>query len=187
MAVVGDAVAAGLVSNLARPEGNVTGSTFFDLELMAKRLELLKELAPSTSRVAVLLYSETAINEFVIQAMQATAKPLGMELKAFHVRGPDEFESVIADIANRKHDGLVIHDDPSLIVNIREIAVLATRHHLASIGLPPFSVAGGLMAYGVNHRAYMRLRPNVLHFSLAARSQSARLLELSQSLFSGAT
>ena len=56
VAVVGDAVAAGLVSNLARPGSNVTGSTFFDPELMAKRLELLKELAQSTSRVAVLLY-----------------------------------------------------------------------------------------------------------------------------------
>ena len=152
VAVVGDAVAAGLVSNLARPGSNVTGSTFFDPELMAKRLELLKELAPSTSRVAVLLYlnPDNSFNELVMQTLQTTAKPLGIELKAFYVRGPRELESAIADIADQKNDGVVIHDDPILIVNTKEIAVLATRHHLTSISLPAFSVAGGLMAYGVN-------------------------------------
>jgi len=108
VAVVGDAVAAGLVSNLARPEGNVTGSTFFDPELMAQRLELLKELAPSTSRVAVLLNlnPDNSINELIMQAMQTTAKRLGIELKAFYVRGPSEFESAIADIADQKNDGV---------------------------------------------------------------------------------
>jgi putative tryptophan/tyrosine transport system substrate-binding protein len=113
VAVVGDAVAAGLVSNLARPGSNVTGSTFFDPELMAKRLELLKELAQSTSRVAVLLYlnPDNSFNELVMQTMQTTAKPLGIELKAFYVGGPSEIESAIADIADQKNDGVVIHDD----------------------------------------------------------------------------
>jgi putative tryptophan/tyrosine transport system substrate-binding protein len=177
MAVVGDAVATGLVSNLARPEGNVTGSTFFDPELMAKRLELLKELAPSTSRVAVLLYSENLIDEFIIQAMQATAKPLGMELNAFHVGGPSEFEGAIADMANQKHDGVVIHDDPILIVNARKIAALATRHHLASIALPAFSVAGGLMAYGVNLYDLFRRSGYFVNRLLILLSQKKRLIQ----------
>ena len=66
------------------------------------------------------------------------------------MRGPNEFESAIVDIADQKNDGVVIHEDPILVVNTKEIAVLTTRYHLASISLPAFSVAGGLMAYGVN-------------------------------------
>jgi putative tryptophan/tyrosine transport system substrate-binding protein len=84
------------------------------------------------------------------EQLHAFALDLSPLLNAFHVRGPSEFEGAIADMANQKHDGVVIHDDPILIVNARKIAALTTRHHLASIALPAFSVAGGLMAYGVN-------------------------------------
>jgi putative ABC transport system substrate-binding protein len=143
VAVMGDAVASGVVSNLARPEGNVTGSSFFDPELMAKRLELLNAVLTG-------LNPDSSINELIMQAMQTTAKALGIELKEFYVRGPNEFESAIVDIADQKNDGVVIHEDPILVVNTKEIAVLTTRYHLASISLPAFSVAGGLMAYGVN-------------------------------------
>jgi putative ABC transport system substrate-binding protein len=150
MAVAGDAIAAGLVTNLARPGGNVTGSTFFDPEVMAKRLELLKELAPSMFRIAVLLNPDNPVNEFVLQAMEATAKPLRMELKAFYVRSPSEFASAFVDIVNQKLVGLVIHDDPILVVNAKEIALLATRQRLPSIAHPEFAAVGGLMAYGAN-------------------------------------
>jgi putative ABC transport system substrate-binding protein len=150
MAVAGDAIALGLVSNLARPGGNVTGSTFFNPELMAKRLELLKELPTPMFRIAVLSNPDNPVNEAILPVMEETAKPLSMELTKFYVRGPSEFERAFADIANQKLDAVVITDDPILIVNANALALLAISRHIPSISHPEFGVAGGLMAYGVN-------------------------------------
>ena len=75
MAVAGDATALGLVSTLARPGGNVTGSTFFDPEQMAKRMEILKEISPSIMRLAVVLNPNNPMNELILQTMETTAKP----------------------------------------------------------------------------------------------------------------
>ena len=150
MAVAGDATALGLVSTLARPGGNVTGSTFFDPEQMAKRMELLKEISPSIMRLAVVLNPNNPMNELILQTMETTAKPLGMELKPYYASSPNEFENTFAAIATQKNDAVVIHDDPTLVVNAKEIALLATKQRLISIGHPAFSAAGGLMAYGTN-------------------------------------
>jgi putative tryptophan/tyrosine transport system substrate-binding protein len=150
MAVAGDAIALGLVANLARPGGNVTGSTFFNPELMAKRLELLKELPTPMSRIAVLLNSGNPVNEAILPVMEETAKPLGMELTKLYVRGPNEFERAFGDIADRKLDAVVISDDPILIVNAKTLASLAIGRHIPSISHPEYGAAGGLMAYGVN-------------------------------------
>jgi putative ABC transport system substrate-binding protein len=150
MAVAGDATALGLVDNLARPGGNVTGSTFFNPELMAKRLELLKELATPMSRIAVLLNPDNPVNEAILPVMEETAKPLGMELTRFYVRGPNEFERSFADIADQRLDAVVINDDPILIVNAKVLALLATSRRIPAISHPEFGAAGGLMAYGVN-------------------------------------
>lgn len=150
MALAGDAIALGLVSNLARPDGNVTGSTFFNPELMTKRLELLKELPTAMSRIAVLLNPDNPVNEVIIPAMEETAKPLGMELTKFYAREPNEFERVFADTANQKLDAVVIEDDPILIVNAKALALLAISRRIPAISHPEFGVAGGLMAYGVN-------------------------------------
>jgi putative ABC transport system substrate-binding protein len=150
MAVAGDAVAAGLVTDLARPGGNVTGSTFFDPEVMAKRLELLKELVSWGSRIAVLLNPDNPLTALIFQSMEATAKLLRLEVNAFYVRSPSELASVFADIALRKFNGVVINDDPVLIVNAKEIASLTIRHQIPAIAQPEFAALGGLMAYGTN-------------------------------------
>jgi putative ABC transport system substrate-binding protein len=150
MAVAGDAIALGLVGNLARPDGNVTGSTFFNPELMAKRLELLKDLATPMFRIAVLLNPDNPVNEAILPVMEETAKPLGMELMKFYARGPSEFERSFADIADQKLDAVVINDDPILIVNAKALAVLAISRRIPAISHPEFAAAGGLMAYGVN-------------------------------------
>jgi putative tryptophan/tyrosine transport system substrate-binding protein len=80
-------------ASLADPGGNVTGSTFFFPELMAKRLELLKQVVPSTARVGALLIRDNASNGNVLEVMEATAMPLGIGLQPIEVRGPTEFES----------------------------------------------------------------------------------------------
>jgi putative tryptophan/tyrosine transport system substrate-binding protein len=150
MAVAGDATALGLVSNLARPGGNVTGSTFFNPELMAKRLELLKELPTPMFQIAVLSNTDNPVNEAIFPVMEETAKPLSMKLTKFYVRGPGEFERAFADIANQKLDAVVIVDDPILIVNAKALALQAISRRIPSISHPEFGAAGGLMAYGVN-------------------------------------
>src|SRR5262245_63104465 len=91
MAVSGDAVATGLVASLAHPGGNITGSSFFNPELAAKRLELLKEVVPALTRVAVLMNPGNPVNEVSLQAMERTARSLGLELQQVNVGGPEEF------------------------------------------------------------------------------------------------
>jgi putative ABC transport system substrate-binding protein len=150
MAASGDPVAAGVVASLARPGGNITGSAFFNLELGAKRLELLKEAVPRIKRVAVLLHLDSATNGLQLDAMEPAAKSLKVELQQFKVRGPNEFESAFTAMAKRRVDAVVINEEPMLIANAKGIADLAAKQRLPSIGFKEIAETGGLMAYGVN-------------------------------------
>jgi len=107
MAVTGDALAAGLVTSLARSGGNITGSTFFRPEVTAKRLELLKEAVPRIRRVAVLFNPDDPGTTPILRAMALTATSLKVALEQFESRGPSEFESVFAAMATRQIDALV--------------------------------------------------------------------------------
>jgi ABC-type uncharacterized transport system substrate-binding protein len=140
MAAIGDAEASGVVASLARPGGNVTGLTFFNPELAAKRLELLKETLPSLTDVGVLLNPVNPINEPIVPAMRRTAEPLKLTLHQFGVREPGEFEAAFTEMAAKRVGAVVIIDDATLIAN----------HHLPSIGWPDYAVAGGLLSYGIN-------------------------------------
>jgi putative ABC transport system substrate-binding protein len=151
MATAGDAVASGLVASLARPGGNVTGMTYFNPELAAKQVELLKEAIPSLTDVGILLNSANPNYEPNIPAMQRTAQPLKLKLHQFGVRGSAEFEGAFAAMAAKGVGALVVIDDATLIANAPTVANLALRQRLPSIAWPDFAVAGGLMAYGVNY------------------------------------
>ena len=150
MVVSGDAIATGLVSSLARPGGNITGTTFFAPELAAKRLELLKEAVPRIRRVAVLTNPDNPINVSVQQALDSTAKLLKVELQQVEIRGPSEFDGAFSAMANKRVDALSVIEDPMLIANVGRIADLVTKKRLPSTGFGEFAEAGGLMAYGVN-------------------------------------
>jgi putative ABC transport system substrate-binding protein len=150
MAVTADAVGTGLVASLAHPGGNVTGTTVLNPELMAKRLELLKELVPTMTQAAVLLNPDNAANGPVRQAMEMTAKALNIGLHPFELRGSGEIESVFAAMVDGKIDAVVVHDDQVLIGNAKTIASLAAKQNLPSCGFLEFATAGGLLAYGVN-------------------------------------
>lgn len=124
MAVGPDLVAIGAVSSLAHPGGNVTGSSFFLPEIMAKRLELLKEIAPSMTRAGVLLIRRADnANANVLDLMGATAKSLQVDLQPIDVGGPDEFDSAFAQWAKAKINGLVMADHTLLIYNTDRIAI----------------------------------------------------------------
>ena len=150
MATVGDAVLTGLVANIARPDGNITGSSFFNPELAAKRLELLKDAFPRMRRVAVLKNPGNPAMEPVMQAMEQTATALKLELQEVGVRGREEFEGGFAVLVTQRAEAIVIVEDAMLNGSLRTIAELAAKHRLPSIGLPEFAEAGGLLAYGVD-------------------------------------
>jgi putative ABC transport system substrate-binding protein len=150
MAVTADAVGTGLIASLAHPGGNVTGTTVLNPELMAKRLELLKEIVPAITQAAVLLNPGNAANGPVRQAMETTAKALQVGLQPFELKGSGELERVFAAMADSKINGLIVHDDQVLIGSAKAIAAFAAKQNLPSCGFLEFAVAGGLAAYGVN-------------------------------------
>jgi putative ABC transport system substrate-binding protein len=149
MATSGDAEASGLVASLARPGGNVTGLTFFNPELAAKRFELLKETLPGLTEVGLLLNPANPINEPIVPMIKLTAQALGLEVHPFGVRSPAEFEGAFAAMAAKRVGAVVVIDDATLIANAPAVARLALEQRLPSSGWPDYAVAGGVLGYGV--------------------------------------
>ena len=150
MAISGDAIATGLVTSLARPEANVTGSTFFIPQLNAKRLELLKEACPYVARVAALSNPNNPVSKPIIPAMQAAATPLKLEFDVAEAEGPGEVDSAFASMAKRRVDAIVVTEDGEFAPSFGAIATLAAAQKLASIGAREYAQAGGLIGYGGN-------------------------------------
>jgi len=150
MAISGDAIATGLVSSLARPDANLTGSTFFLPQLNAKRLELLKEACPSISRAAVLSNPHNPVSRPIIPAMQAAAASLSVIVEVVRAQSPSEFSFAFTAIAKSRVDSVVITEDGEFAASFREIATLALANKLPSIGAREYAEAGGLIGYGVN-------------------------------------
>lgn len=159
MIVSGDAVATGLIRSLARPGGNITGSTFFVSELMAKRLELLMEALPRIAQVGVLLNQDNSANPAVLKAMASVARSLNVGLQSFAVREPREFEDVFSAMANRRIDAVVFFEDGMMLTNAKAIADIAARHRLPSSGPKEFVELGSLIGYGVKILELWRRAP----------------------------
>jgi putative ABC transport system substrate-binding protein len=149
-ATSGDALASGLVDSLARPGGNVTGLTFFNPELAAKRLEPFREIVTGLTDVGVLSNPANPFEEAIMPSMTLTAQRLKLTLHEFGARGPPEFEAAFAAMAKRSVGALVVLDDPTLIANAPALANLALQQRLPSSGWPDFARAGGLFSYGVD-------------------------------------
>jgi ABC-type uncharacterized transport system substrate-binding protein len=147
---VGDMQVLGLVSDLSRPGGNITGLSLFVTELNAKRLELIKEAVPSVTRAAILLNPGNASTQFVLSEASATAKAANVELRAFEARQPADFVRVFAAMVDQQVGAVVIHEDTMLNANANSLAVFAAVRRLPSSGFPEFARAGGLLAYGIN-------------------------------------
>jgi putative ABC transport system substrate-binding protein len=152
----GDAVGAGLVSNLPRPDANVTGNTYFLPELMAKRLELLKEAIPHLARVAVLVKPDNPLFKATLPAIQQAADTLKIELKRFDARGPIEFEPAIAAMVQNHVQAIVIQEDAVYLTNLTQIVDLATKQSLPIASSSEFGEAGALIAYGADFLAMCR-------------------------------
>jgi putative ABC transport system substrate-binding protein len=148
---IADLVAFGLVESLARPGGNLTGLSFFNAELIAKRLELLKELAPSVAKAAVLLNADnSAARQLILRELEPTARALKVELLPFEIREPGDFEGAFAAMVSQQIGAVVLHEDPVLNANSKTIVDIVARLRLPTCGFPEFVAAGGLMAYGIH-------------------------------------
>jgi len=157
MAVSTNAVESGLVASLARPGGNVTGSSSFARELTMKRLELLKQTFPRLNRVALLLHVNNP-NPELVRAMEDAARSIKVELQAVETSGPEDFERAFATVVRGRAGALIVGDYTVLVAQAARISQLAYAHHLPVIGFAEIADTGGLMAYGVDfpvlwHRA----------------------------------
>jgi putative tryptophan/tyrosine transport system substrate-binding protein len=147
--LVADPVGAGLVKTLARPGGNATGFSLFEYTMSAKWPELLKQLAPSVTRVAVPRDpSATAgIGQFAV--IQALAPSVGLEVTAIDVRDAGEIETAIADFARTGGGGLIVTAGPGSLIHCDLIIELAARYRLPAVYFERFFAArGGLISYG---------------------------------------
>jgi len=142
-----DPVKAGLVASLAHPGGNVTGLSDFHGDLVAKRLELLKEVVPSASRVAVIFNPNSSGSKHMLKEIQAVAPGLGMIVLPLEVKGPDDFDRAFATIRKERPGGLI--QSVALGRHRRQIVDLAEKSRLPAIYTQGrWVAAGGLMSYG---------------------------------------
>jgi putative ABC transport system substrate-binding protein len=149
-AAAADLLAMGVVASLARPGGNVTGSTFFVPELYAKRLEVLKEVVPSLTRAGFLLVRNNLANPNLLESTRTTANALKIGLQPIEVGAPTEYENAFSAWADKQVGGLVVTDHPYFFANFDALAALVTRYRMPSIGPLEWPARGGLIAYGVN-------------------------------------
>jgi len=148
-ASAGDPVASGLVASLARPGGNATGFTIFEFGMGAKWLELLKEVAPGVTRMAVLRNSSATSGTGVLGAIQAVAPSFGVELRPVDVRDPGEIEHAITAFAGAPHGGLIVTQATLTVLHRKLIITLAARLKLPAVYAERLFVDdGGLIAYG---------------------------------------
>jgi putative tryptophan/tyrosine transport system substrate-binding protein len=151
MTSAGDPLESGLVASLAQPGGNVTGLSLMMSELSGKRLQLLKELMPGLSRVAVIWNSTNPYTTIVFKQTQDAARTLGIEVQSLAVKDPADFEAVFELARQKRADALCTIDDPLTVSQLSQIVNFAAANRLPAIyGLREFAKAGGLMAYGAS-------------------------------------
>jgi putative ABC transport system substrate-binding protein len=146
-----DPVGSGFVASLTRPGGNITGFTLGEFSMGGKILEVLKEVAPQVSRVAVILNLEQPPHVAMWRSIEATAPSFGVRSTPADVQGPDEIERAIEAFAREPNGGLIVLPGPVTIVHRELIIALVARHRLpAAYGFRFFVTSGGLVSYGVD-------------------------------------
>jgi putative ABC transport system substrate-binding protein len=147
--IVADPVGAGYVEGLARPGGNATGFTNFEYGIAGKWLELLNEIAPGVTRVAVIRETAIAAGPAQFGAIQGLAPSLGVELRPVDVRDAAEIERAIAGFAQDSNSGLIVTGSPAAVVHRELIISLAARHRLPAVyNTRAYAASGGLISYG---------------------------------------
>jgi putative ABC transport system substrate-binding protein len=159
-----DPIGAGLVENISRPGGNVTGLSNFSVDLSAKRLQYLKEIAPKVTGVGLLINPNVKISNLYVQEAAQAAIKLGVDVQAFEVRALKDFEPAFDAMVKAGMNGVVANGE-SLIFQARKvIADLALARSMPSCGyVRELLEAGGLISYGVDQRAMARRAAFFVH------------------------
>lgn len=154
---VPDPVGSGLVASVRRPGGNATGLTNFSLELSAKRLQLLKELAPAITRVGLLVNPSAKISDLYVEQSNAAAPKLGLTTQAFQVRSLGELEGAFDAMVRAKMHAVVVNAESLFYLGKESIARLAIVRRLPTcVWVKEVADSGALMSYGVDQRAIAR-------------------------------
>jgi putative ABC transport system substrate-binding protein len=150
-AVPEDPVRSGLVASLARPGGNATGINFFSIELVAKRLEILREMVPATTRIAVLINPADAAAETMLKDVEAATRAMGLQIQVLKANTSHEIDAAFATFVRERPDALLVSGGPFLLSRRVQLALLAARYAIpASYGAREYVEIGGLMSYGAN-------------------------------------
>jgi len=152
MASGGDPVASGVAASLSQPGGNLTGMTSINRELAGKRLELLRNVAPRASRIAILWDERNEGNRLGVNDTEAVAKTLGLTIHSVPMRSPEALEAAFATVARGRADALIIFTISSLFPYRRRVAELAVKHRLPTVvGVREYVEAGCLASYGTDY------------------------------------
>jgi putative tryptophan/tyrosine transport system substrate-binding protein len=158
MSSAGDPLGTGLVASLARPGGNITGLSMMVPELGGKRLQMLKEISPAVSRVAILWDAANPYPALVFKETESAARTLGIQLQSLEVRSPGDFLGAFDAAARQRAGALLTVEDPLTVGQRTQIVGFAEKSRLpAMYGLREFVDVGGLISYGV-HLADLRRR-----------------------------
>jgi len=146
-----DPIPFGLVTSLSRPTGNATGVTLFSSTLMAKRLELLREVAPNARLVALLMNPDNLNYEIDIKAAREAARTLNRQTVVVDAKGPDAIEAAFQSIAEARAEAMLIASDPMFLSQRERISALAARQKLPVVAwTSEFAKAGILVSYGTS-------------------------------------
>jgi putative ABC transport system substrate-binding protein len=157
MSVDGDPVAAGLVSSLARPGGNVTGASTLFEELIQKWLELLHAALPKARDIAILCNPDNVIDPYYWAKFQEAARGIGVNVLRVEARAPAELDQAFKIMKDQRASGLVVMTEAFLAGQVQIIVPLADRYRIPAIyGYREFAEAGGLMSYGLSFREYYK-------------------------------
>jgi putative ABC transport system substrate-binding protein len=153
-----DPIAMGLVRTLNRPGGNVTGFTFLQTTLEAKRFELLHELVPTAAEIAALINPSNPAAGSQSKDLEKAARDLGVQLIMLHAESGDAFDTIFATLAEKTHVPLVVTSDPYFYSQRNKLVELAARQAIPAIyEWREFAVVGGLISYGTNLKDAYRL------------------------------
>jgi putative ABC transport system substrate-binding protein len=152
MGLIGDPVGAGIVTNIARPGGNITGVSVLAAELEPKRLEVLKELVRGLSRVAILANATNPYGAIAIRHAERGAESLGLKLDVISVRGATELDEALSNLTRQRPQAVLVPADQLLLTQRTRIAEHMTRNRLPSVYTYREHVeAGGLLSYSTNY------------------------------------
>jgi putative tryptophan/tyrosine transport system substrate-binding protein len=157
MAAAGDPVGTGIVGSLAHPGGNITGLSQMNPDLVGKRLELIKEIVPNPSPMAVLWNPDDPISRLTWNETQLPARKLGIEIHSLEVRDSATLDRALAEAAKARAGAIAIMPNPVFVTNLKRIAEFAAQNRLPSMfHLREFADAGGLLSYGVDRSDLFR-------------------------------